>query len=183
MLSKIRESLLKWRDDVDALEVELEAKLQRLEFLQEAPLPAEELAEAVIDVMLSHARKSFYSHLDLKLHPAVTNPLADPEATSWLPALITSFGRPNEVSPWSLLWVLREPITQALREEIINWDAMPEAGPPRIKREAEIPKLEKRIKKLRADIESEREAARQAGVELGQIHNRPSEKEKRSADA
>lgn len=172
MLEKLRDSFRQWRESVDSLENDLEAKKQRLAYLEEAPLPATELAESVIDTLLQHGDAAFHGNLDHKLQPAINAPLADPKATQWKPSLFTRLTRPGDIDPFALFWLLREPLSQAIREEIVNWPDYPEAGPPRAKREAEMVRLQREIDDLTAAIVAQREEARQAGIELGAIGNR-----------
>lgn len=172
MLNKIRDALGIWRTELDKLESSLEQKLQRLSFLQEAPLPPAEIADSVIAVMLRHAESSFHNCLDIKLRNAICKPLEDVDETSWRPALLSRFNDPQSADPWALLWVLRSTITETIRSEIIAWDGMPESGPPKAERVVEIAALESDIARLRERIEVERQAARDAGLDLASIHTR-----------
>ena len=72
------------------------------------------------------------------------------------------------------MWALREPISAAIREAIISWQDLPEAGPSQAEREKELHQLNKDIDSLTEKIEQERTAAHKAGIELSQIHNRES---------
>ena len=172
MLEKLRESVLKWRQEVDKLEATLEAKLQRLEYLQTSPLPADEVADVVVNAMLAHGKRDFHNHLDRKLDHAVRHPLADAES-QWRPDLLSKLGQPTEANVFSLVWILRDRVAEALRREIVESECLPEGGPPKAERLTEIPKLERDIQKLRQRIETERTAAKDAGVDLAQIHARP----------
>ena len=173
MLKKIQEALGVWRTELDKLESQLEKKLQRLAFLQESPLPVAEVAQHVVDVMLKHAEQDFRQHLDIRLRPAIDNPLRDADDTNWRPDLLCKLGQPHEASAWCLLWLLREPVAAAIRTEIVNWDEYPTAGPPLAERQTEIAALEQAIPILREQIESSRQEAAAVGVDVGGLHMRP----------
>lgn len=77
MLNKIREALGVWRTELNKLERELEKKLQRLAFLQEAPLPAAELADIVCDRMIGMGDFYFHLRLEKKLGALLRKPLTE----------------------------------------------------------------------------------------------------------
>lgn len=174
MFNTLRPKFLEWRQGLDTMEEQLETKRQRLCYLQEAPLPAAELADMVIEIMTRRGDAEFHNHLDIALAPAITHPMRDAAETTWFPGLLGFFQTPDKVQASTLFYLLREPLAKALRRELVAWPDYPESGPPRAEREAEIPRLEKEIESLITKIEAERSAAEAAGLELAQVNRRDS---------
>lgn len=173
MFDKLTELLTSWRSELNQLERDLEGKLQRLEFLQESPLPWSEVADNIIATMARHGEVEFNRNLEQKIAHAVNNPLTNPDDSSaWKPGLITKITRAGDVDPWALFHLLEEPISHAIRAKIEGQTPLPNTGPPRAVRDKELPKLERSIADLRERIQSHRDAAKGAGLDIGELHNR-----------
>ena len=77
MFEKIKELVQSTTREVKKLERELDKKLQRLAFLQESPLPPEELADQLIDRMIGIGEHEFQRGLRTKLQGYMQKPLVD----------------------------------------------------------------------------------------------------------
>ena len=95
-----------------------------------------------------------------------------PVEPTWKPGIMGNITNPNNIDPFCLFYLLREPLTRAITAEIEAFDGFPKAGPPRAEREAEILALEQDIQRLRERVAEERQAAQVIGLDVAGLHQR-----------
>lgn len=181
LTAKFRSIFAELTSEVAKREKQRKTLAERRDFLKTAPLPPSEIADQVVSLMLRQAKFEFHRHLDAKLAPAVRNPNLDIEAATWRPALLGHVSTPNTVVPGCLVWLLREPLSEAIREAVIDHCSSLECGPPAAEREKEVAELDSDIAKIDGELAALKQHARASGVDLqGAGHETVEEKRLRS---
>jgi len=163
----------------DALQAEREATVQELERLQTDPLPVKQFAERMFATATELGEKAFRRNLDRELQVGVIHPLGV-EDSSWAPALLSPYGRPDITNPHIVLYLLRDQIGDQVKAAIAEWAKDLNHGPPLEERQKRIPAVREKLAKLDAEIQEEIEAARQAVHDLSDIANRTGDKRDRA---
>jgi len=175
----IRAGLVEWQAKVDALQHDLEATRQELERLYTDPLLPKQFAETMFARAAELGEKAFRRNLDRELQVGVVHPLGL-EDSSWAPALLSPYGRPDITNPHIVLYLLRDHLGDQVKAAIAEWAKDLNHGPTLEERQKRIPGLEKKRDELEAKLKAEIQAARDASADLGAIANRSGGKRDRA---
>ena len=165
-LKSLRSDVARVGTEYKRLLDEIETRKLRLDFLATAPLPRADFAEALCR-QVDEQRGAFSRNLKLRTEGLTHKPdhefKLNPNTN-----VLTAFndGTPS-VDPRALIAVVAEPLKEAIRSAVDEWD-WPDAGPPLKERIKERVKLERELKTLEKDLATIDDEASAVRMQLAQ---------------
>ncbi len=147
------------------------AKKQEVRQLEDAPMPREDVIDAVcadVDRMADAGRENMMSMMQ-----GAFSRYAHIGRTPLLEMSGTLGWESNKVFPQNIYFLFREPIKRAIRDEIMAASWPTEVGPRRRDRGAMIAKLKQEIADLELQQRDLQQEAKEAGVDLAATTERP----------
>jgi len=159
-----------WRAELQKLRDEIERRKQRLEYLEAAPPPREDVIDQLLaevdrfadkfgDHLVAHARQVFSANPLRSVRPSLS------EADTGWPFLAHRHGNRSTVHIQLLTSVLAPLLKDAIRRAMADAE-WPDAGPPLADRQREIARLEREIADLEAQLATMQQTAEEQGIRL-----------------
>ncbi len=163
---KLKKTIASVGAEANRFRSEIETKKQRRDYLETAPLPAEEFCDG-LDRMIDMHAATYPAQLLDAVRGLINTPQYDFES-AYLDLLSIRGGsaHPGTLQKENACWFFGALIKQRIRDAVvITWPAG-ESGPPLAERQVEIEKLDVEISALEAKLVDLRDSAERAGISI-----------------
>jgi len=151
----------------------IEAKIEERDFLQTAPLPREDFARNICN-MLDKQAEVYPERMAQYLGGIINKPMFDFN-NPYLDLVAASGGsiQPGTLPKVNALWFFGAVIKERITDAIMIMDYPQEVGPPLAERQPAIEKLNAEIEKLELQEAELREQAEAAGIHISRVDAKP----------